>query len=77
MFSLVLTLLVLIVIFFIQSSYPLLAGILAVAPVKIIATAAMTYEDGGISRLHDAIGGMLIGQVAWGILLLGAWLALR
>ena len=77
MLSLVLTLLVLIAIFFIQQSYPLLAGILAVAPVKIIATAVMTYEDGGTARLHDAIGGMLIGQVAWGILLLAAWIALR
>lgn len=77
MLSLVLTVLVLIVVYFLQQSSPLLAGVLAVAPVKIVATSFMVLEDGGVARLKEAIGGMLLGQLAWGLALLAVWLALR
>jgi hypothetical protein len=77
MLSLFLTVLVLLGVYLVQQWHPFLAGILAVAPVKILATAMMTLEDGGTERLHEAIGGMLIGQVAWGALLLTVWLVLR
>jgi uncharacterized membrane protein (GlpM family) len=77
MLSLVLTVLVLIVVYLLQQSYPLLAGMLAVAPVKIVATSFMVFEDGGVPRLQEAIGGMLLGQIAWGLALAVVWLSLR
>jgi hypothetical protein len=77
MLSLILTVLVLIAVYFVQQWHPFLAGILAVAPVKILATSMMTLEEGGAERLHEAIGGMLIGQVTWGAILLLVWLTLR
>jgi hypothetical protein len=77
MLSLVLTVLLLVGVYFLQQGYPLLAGIAAVAPVKIIATSLMTFEEGGLERLHDVISGMLIGQVAWGAALLAVWFALK
>lgn len=77
MLSLVLTMLVLLGVYFLQQGHPLVAGIVAVAPVKIIATSFMTFEEGGLERLRDAMSGMLIGQVAWGAVLLAAWFALK
>ena len=77
MLSLMLTVLVLIAVYFVQQWHPLLAGILAVAPVKIVATSMITFEEGGAERLHEAISGMLIGQVTWGAILLALWFALR
>ena len=77
MLSLVLTVLILIIVYFLQQGNPFLAGILAVAPVKIVAASLITFEDGGIERLHEAISGMLIGQVVWGAALLVAWFMLR
>lgn len=77
MVSLVITVLLLIAVFFVQQWYPLLAGLLAVTPVKILATLIMTFEGGGVERLHEAIGGMLIGQLVWGAVLLAAWLSFR
>jgi hypothetical protein len=77
MLSLILTVLVLIAVYFVQQWHPFLAGILAVTPVKILATSMMTLEEGGAERLHEAIGGMLIGQVTWGAILLVVWLTLR
>jgi hypothetical protein len=50
---------------------------IAVAPIKIIATSLMTLEEGGLARLHDVIGGMLIGQVTWGAVLLIVWFAVK
>src|SRR4029079_2886671 len=77
MLSLVLTVLILIIVYFLQQGNPFLAGILAVAPVKIVAASLITFEDGGIERLHEAISGMLSGQVVWGAALLVAWFMLR
>jgi hypothetical protein len=64
-------------VYFLQQGHPLLAGFAAVAPVKIIAASLMTFEEGGLERLHDVIGGMLIGQVTWGAVLLAVWFALK
>jgi uncharacterized membrane protein (GlpM family) len=77
MLSLVLTVLVLLAVYFVQQTHPFLAGILAVAPVKIIGTSFIAYEEGGISELHEAMTGMLFAQVAVAVVLLVAWLALR
>lgn len=77
MLSLVLTVLILVAAYFLQQAYPVLAGMLAVAPVKIVATSLMVFEDGGVPRLQEAIGGMLIGQVVWGVALVLVWLALK
>jgi hypothetical protein len=77
MLSLILTILILMLVYFVQQWHPFLAGVLAVTPVKIMATAIMTLEEGGHERLHEAIGGMLVGQLAWGTILLLAWLVLR
>jgi uncharacterized membrane protein (GlpM family) len=77
MFSLALTILVLIVVYFLQEHYPFLAGILAVAPVKVVATSFIVYEDGGVSSLLEAITGMMVAQfvVAGGLFVF--WLALK
>jgi hypothetical protein len=77
MLSLALTVLILVGVYFLQQGHPLLAGIAAVAPVKIVATSFMTFEEGGLARLHDVLGGMLLGQVAWGVILLVVWIALK
>ena len=77
MLSLVMTIMILIAVFFVQHWHPFLAGILAVTPVKILATSMITLETGGIERLHEAIGGMLVGQLLWGAVLLAVWLSLR
>jgi hypothetical protein len=77
MLALVLTVLVLIVVYVLQHAYPLLAGMLAVAPVKIVGTSFMVFEDGGVPRLQEAIGGMLLGQLLWGVALLMVWLILK
>jgi hypothetical protein len=77
MVTLALTVLILVAVYFLQQTYPLLAGMLAVAPVKIVATSLMVFEDGGVPRLQEAIGGMLLGQLLWTAALLAVWLALR
>jgi hypothetical protein len=77
MFSLVLTVLILVVIYFLQEPYPFLAGVLAVAPIKVIATSFIAYEDGGTSRLLDAITGMLLAQVAFTGILFVVWFMLK
>jgi hypothetical protein len=77
MLSLVLTVLILVAVYFLQQGHPLLAGVLAVAPVKVIATSLIVYEEGGAARLHDALTGMLLAQVALAAILFAAWLAFR
>jgi hypothetical protein len=71
------TVLILVAVYFLQQTYPILAGMLAVAPVKIVATSLMVFEDGGVPRLQEAIGGMLIGQLLWTAALIAAWLVLK
>ncbi len=77
MLSLGLTVLILVGIYFLQGSYPFLAGVLAVAPVKVMATSFIAYEDGGTARLLDAVTGMLLAQVAFSGALFVVWLALK
>jgi uncharacterized membrane protein (GlpM family) len=77
MLTLGLTVLILIVVYFLQQAHPLLAGMLAVAPVKIVATSFMVLEDGGVPRLQEAIAGMLVGQLVWSAALVVVWFALR
>jgi hypothetical protein len=71
------TVLILVAVYFLQQTYPTLAGILAVAPIKIVATSLMVFEDGGLPRLQDAIGGMIIGQLLWTAALVAVWCILR
>lgn len=77
MLTLLLTVLILIVVYFLQQGHPLIAGIAAVAPVKIVVTSLMVFEDGGIPRLKEAIVGMLLGQLLWSAALIAVWLALK
>jgi len=77
MLSLVLTVLILVAVYFLQQGHPLVAGMLAVAPVKVIATSSIVYEEGGVARLHEALTGMLLAQVALAAVLFAAWLVLR
>ena len=77
MVTLAVTLLVLVAVYFLQQTYPILAGILAVAPVKIVATSFMVFEEGGIPRLQEAIGGMILGQLLWTAALVAVWFVLR
>jgi hypothetical protein len=64
-------------VYFLQNEHPLLVGIAAVAPMKIVATSFMSYEERGADTLHQVIGGMLLGQVDWGPILLAVWVALK
>lgn len=77
MLALVMTVLILIVVYAIQEWNPFLAGFLAVAPVKVMATLLITFEEGGIERTREAIGGMVVGQAAWAVGLILLWIALR
>lgn len=77
MIAFLLTILLLTVVFFIQKWNPLVAGLLAVIPIKIIGTSLMVLEGGSTVELTKAIEGMLIGQFVIGFVLLGVWLWLR
>ena len=77
MLSLSLTVLVLVAVYFLQQGHALLAGILAVAPVKVIATSFIVYEEGGILRLHDALTGMLFAQISITAAIFVVWMTLR
>jgi hypothetical protein len=77
MLTLILTVLILIAVYFLQQGHPFLAGVLAVAPVKVIATSIIVYEEGGISKLHDALTAMVFAQGILAVVLCVAWLALR
>lgn len=77
MISLILTVLILVAVYFLQHGHPLIAGVLAVAPVKVIATSSIVYEEGGVPKLHEALTGMLVAQVALAAVLFVAWFALR
>jgi hypothetical protein len=54
-------------IYFIQGKYPVVAGLIAVIPIKIICTSLFAYERG---LLRESIGGMLAGQFVVGFILL-------
>lgn len=70
--SLILTVAVLLIAYLLQTRHPWWAGAVAVIPVKILATAAMTWETNP-HALHTAIEGMLVWQCVWAVGLLGAW----
>lgn len=72
MISIAITLVVLLVAYLVQVHNPWLAGAIAVIPVKILATAAMTWESNPLA-LHAAIEGMLVWQCIWAVALLAAW----
>ena len=72
MITLIITILVLVAVFFLQKWNPLLAGFLAVIPIKILGTGFMALET-SMSNLQKAIEGMLIGQFLWGFVLLAVY----
>ena len=76
MIALIGTIALLILAFFVSRHSPLLAGLIAVIPVKIIGTSLMVFENGDSQQLHKAIEGMLIGQFVIGFILLSAWVYL-
>ena len=57
-------------IFVVQKYSPLASGFIAVIPVKIIATALFSYQDGGTSAMLESLKGVLIGQFTVGFVLL-------
>lgn len=65
MITLIVTIGILIAVYFVQDKSPLMAGLMAVIPVKIVSTIMMSYEKGGGSNLERATEGILIGQVSW------------
>lgn len=73
MITLLGTIALLIIAFFVARHSPLLAGLIAVIPIKIIGTSLMVFENGDISQLYKAIEGMLIGQFVIGFVLLAVW----
>lgn len=74
--SLLLTIGVLLLAFVVQTRRPWLAGAIAVIPVKILSTAAMTWETDS-RALHLALEGMLVWQCVWAVGLALAWWVTR
>jgi len=68
MIVLLLTIVVLIIAYLVQTSVPLLAGFLAVVPIKIISVLAMAPDQ--TTRLQS-LDGVIVGQFLWGFALLG------
>lgn len=68
MITLALTIVVLILAYFVQTSVPAVAGLLAVVPIKIISVLAMAPSR-EIAR--QSLDGVIIGQFAWGVVFLG------
>lgn len=75
--SLLLTMAALFVVYLLSSGHPFVAGLVAVIPIKIIGTTLITSEVGGRESLAEAVSGMLVGQFAWGFVLLAAWAWLK
>lgn len=77
MWTLIATIIILIISYFIQKYKPFIAGFLAVIPIKIVGTMLMANENGGRDLMIKSIGGMIIGQFSIGILLLVFYLWLK
>lgn len=73
MIALIGTIILLVVAFFVSRHSPLLAGMIAVIPIKIIGISLMVFENGDMQQLHKAVEGMLVGQFVIGFTLLAAW----
>ena len=58
-------------IYFVQGYSPILAGIMAVIPIKIISTAIFAHNG---DVLKESLGTMLIGQFVVGFILLAVYL---
>jgi hypothetical protein len=51
----------------VQEKYPVVAGLIAVIPIKIICTSLFAYERG---VFYESLKGILIGQFTIGFILL-------
>ena len=76
MITLALTILLLIISFMVMRWNPMLAGLIAVIPIKILGAGFMAFELGG-SAFLKVVEGMLIGQFIWGFALLGLWVWIK
>jgi len=77
MISLILSLLVVTLIWWVSGESPYMAGLLAVVPIKILIAGYMATTQGGRDGLLQAVEGMLIGQFLWGFALLALFWWLR
>jgi len=77
MTQLISLLVIIVLIYFVQKHSPLLAGLMAVIPIKIIATTMFSYNEGGRESTVEAMKGMLIGQFVVVFVLLAVYLKLR
>jgi len=68
---------ILVAAYWLSGTRPFLAGVLAVVPVKIVATTAMSWQEGGRAGLRSSLDGVLTGQVIWTALIALAWIMLR
>jgi len=67
MLQLISVLLIVTLIYFVQDKQPVVAGLMAVIPVKIICTSLFAYERG---VFKESLGGMIVGQFTVGFILL-------
>ena len=67
MLQLISVLFIVTIIYFVQEKHPIMAGLIAVIPIKIICTSLFAYERG---VFRESLGGMLIGQFTVGFILL-------
>ncbi len=74
MTTLLITLTIIIFVYHAQKYNPLWAGLLAVIPVKIIATLLIAPSK---PIMIESLRGVLIGQFFWGLVLLGIYLYWR
>ena len=75
--ALIVSVLALVLCFFVQRVSPFVAGLVAVVPIKIIGTAFMVHEDSGRRALETSLSGMLVGQVVIAAALAIAILVMR
>lgn len=64
-------LIIITLIYALQGRYPVIAGVLAIIPIKIISTAIFAYDR---DVFKESIGVMLIGQFIVGFILLFIYL---
>jgi uncharacterized membrane protein (GlpM family) len=68
---------VLVVVYLLSGRHPLLAGVAAVVPVKMLYAGVVTWGGGGRESLRACVEGMFAGQIVWAIILAAIWLWLR
>lgn len=74
MVSLILSIGILIAVYFVGKTNPFLSGVLAVVPIKVLSALSISFEEGGRGNLITTAEGILLGQAIGFIALLGFYI---